>query len=387
MPFPPTVPPPAKKPRDWSPRMWQGADYFTWLRLLAQNRFAVEPAYWYIAAICCVTTFAHTVLRWLQHGLYGDRVAATPIDPPPVFVVGHWRTGTTLLHELLILDDRHTSPTFLQCFTPCDFLLTEGFLKKYLWFLVPEKRPMDNVAVGWDAPQEDEFALCLLGHPSTYTDVAFPNRPPLDRGALDLGGLSREQLRDWERGLVRFLKAVQFHDRRRLVLKSPPHTARIPTLLKLFPGAKFVHVVRDPFDVFPSTVNLWAALTRRHCLQTPRHPERIEEKVMREFVTVYERLKEARVLIPAGHFAEIRYEDLTTDIVGTLGRVYGELGLGGFDRVKPRLEAFAVASRGYEKNRWTLTPEQRATIRDQWGDVIERYGYGGGEESATDEHG
>ena len=366
---------PAKKPRDWSPRMWEGADYFTWLRLLTRNRFAVEPGYWYILAACSFTTFVHAVLRWVQHGMLGDRVAATPIDPPPVFVVGHWRTGTTLLHDLLVLDDRHTSPTFLHCFSPCDFLLTEGFLKKYLWFLVPEKRPMDNVAVGWDKPQEDEFALCLLGHPSTYTDVAFPNRPPMDPGALDLSGLTRWQRRAWERGFVQFLKQVQFRDRRRLVLKSPPHTARIPTLLKLFPGAKFVHVVRDPFDVFPSTVNLWGALTRRHCLQTPRHPERIEEKVLGEFRTVYDRLEEAKPLIPKGDFAEIRYEELTADFSGTMAKVYADLGLGGFEAFRPKLEAFVAANKHYEKNLWTLTPEQRTKIQEAWGDVIARYGY------------
>jgi hypothetical protein len=357
--------------------MWEGADYFAWLRLLARNRFAVEPSYWYIAAACSWTTFGQTVLRWLQHGLYGDRVAATPIDPPPVFVVGHWRTGTTLLHELLVLDGRHTSPTTLQCFNPCNFLLVEGVLKKYLWFLVPEKRPQDNMAVGWDRPQEDEFALCMLGHPSTYADVAFPNRPPTDPGALDLSSLSRERRKSWERGLVRFLKQVQFRDRRRLVLKSPPHTARIPTLLELFPGAKFVHIVRDPFDVYPSTVNLWAKLTGRHCLQTMRHPDRIEAKVLREFRVIYDRLEEAKPLIPAGDFAEIRYEELTADVVGTMGRVYEELELGGFEAVRPKLDAFVAESRDYEKNRWELTDAQRVTVREQWGDVIERYGYSG----------
>lgn len=370
-------PPPEKKPRDWSPRVWEGCDYFAWLRLLARNRFAVEPPYWYIALICSITTFFHTVLRWVQDGMHGHRVAATPIDPPPVFVVGHWRTGTTLLHELLILDDRHTSPTFLHCFSPCDFLLTEGVLKKHLGFLLPEKRPMDNMAVGWDRPQEDEFALCLLGQPSTYADVAFPNRPPLDPGAMDLSGLSRGRLNEWERVFVKFLKQVQYRDRRRLVLKSPPHTARIPTLLKLFPGAKFVHIVRDPFEVYPSTVNLWTAFNKKHGLQTPRHPERVEQKVLREFRTLYDRLGEAKPLIPKGDFVEVRYEELTADVVGTMGRVYAALGLDGFDRVRPKLEAFATASRGYEKNRWELTPEQRATVREQWGDVIERYGYGG----------
>src|SRR5436190_740609 len=82
------------------------ADFMTWLRLLSRNRFAVQPRYWYIAAAVSVVSFTHTVLRWVHHGLYGDRIARTPIREHPVFVVGHWRTGTTLLHELMTLDDR-----------------------------------------------------------------------------------------------------------------------------------------------------------------------------------------------------------------------------------------------------------------------------------------
>src|SRR5579883_929094 len=99
----PPMPPQQPRSREWAPRLWEGSDYFAWLRLLARNRFAVEPPYWYIAAVVSVSTFAHTALRWVQHGLYGDRVAWTEVPNAPLFVIGHWRTGTTLLHELLIL--------------------------------------------------------------------------------------------------------------------------------------------------------------------------------------------------------------------------------------------------------------------------------------------
>ncbi|MGL6096207.1 MAG: sulfotransferase family protein, partial [Fimbriiglobus sp.] len=269
---PPAPPAGPTKPREWTPRVWQGCDYFAWLRLLARNRAAVEPPYWYIAGIASCLTFGNTVLRWLQEGMYGDRIDETRVQPP-IFVIGHWRTGTTLLHELLSLDDRFTSPTTLQCVAPCSFLLSEDFYKKYLGFAVPEKRPMDNMAAGWDRPQEDEFALALLGQPSPYTDFAFPNHPPLDPGSLDLSGLTPRQLAAWKRTLLRFLKAVQFRSPgKRLVLKSPPHTARVPVLLEMFPDAKFVHIVRDPYVVYPSTVNLWTSFGKKQGFQTPRIP-------------------------------------------------------------------------------------------------------------------
>src|SRR5207248_10716918 len=125
--------------KQWAPRVWEGADYVAWLRLLARNRFAVEPPYWYIAAIASCVTVGNMVLRWVQEGLYGECVRRTELREPPVFVVGHWRTGTTLLHELLVLDPRHTSPTTLRCFAPGHFLLTEALFKRYGNFLVPDR--------------------------------------------------------------------------------------------------------------------------------------------------------------------------------------------------------------------------------------------------------
>jgi hypothetical protein len=356
--------------------VWQGSDYTAWLRMLFRNRFAVEPSHWYIAAIASVVTVGNMALRWIQENLYGDRIRATELVAPPVFVIGHWRTGTTLLHELLVLDSRHTSPTTLQCFVPNHFLLTEGLLKRYGTILVPDRRPMDNMAAGWDKPQEDEFALCLLGLPSPYADMAFPNRPPTYPGALDLSGLTPSQLAHWKRTFLRFLRALTYRDPRRLVLKSPPHTARIPVLLEMFPDARFVHIVRDPYVVFPSTVNLWKSLGRTHGLQPVRDERRIREKVFAEFRVIYDRLEEARSLIPENRFHEMRYEHLVKDPVGELRKVYEGVELGEFEAVRPRLEEFARGAADYETNKYQLTDADRAEVAARWGDVIRRYGYG-----------
>src|SRR5262245_16538849 len=154
------APPPSPggtPPREWMPRVWEGCDFFAWLRLLSRNRFAVHPRYWYIAAIVSGVSAGHTALRWLQGLRYGRRIARTVVVEHPVFIIGHWRTGTTLLHELLILDERHNFPTTYQCLEPNHFLLTEGLVRRYLGFLSPSRRVVDNMPAGWERPQEDEF--------------------------------------------------------------------------------------------------------------------------------------------------------------------------------------------------------------------------------------
>lgn len=366
-----------KKPpvREWAPRLWEGADYFTWLRMLARNRMMVEPAYWYIAGIVSVSTFIHTSLRWVQHGMYGEKIAETPIPNEPLFVVGHWRTGTTLLHELLILDPSHTYPDTYDCFVPHHTLLSEAFFKKYLRFLAPVKRPMDNMPAGWERPQEDEFALCLMGQPSPYADIAFPNRPPLYPGSLDLSGLTPQQLQTWKKTFRRFVQTVSFNDSRRLVLKSPPHTARIPVLLDLFPDAKFVHIVRNPYVLFSSTVNLWTSMARRHGFQTPRMTEQIEEKVFNEFRIIHERYEAAKSLIPPGRLVELRYEDLVQDLEAGIEHVYSELNLGDYELIRPRIQEYAQRNAKYETNKYPMTSELRSKIRSRWGDIIDRLGY------------
>jgi hypothetical protein len=231
------------------------------------------------------------------------------------------------------------------------------------------------MAAGWDRPQEDEFALCMMGQPSPYLTIAFPNRPPQDPEALDLDRLPPRARAAWKAAFVRFLRTLTYKDPRRLVLKSPTHSCRIPTLLELFPDARFVHIVRDPFVVFASTVNLWKSLYLTHGLQRPTFAG-LEEYVFRTFTHLYDRLEEGKRLVPAGRFHELRYEGLVCDPVAEMRRLYEGLGLGEFERVLPRLKQYLEANAGYRTNRYDPpTAELRAEIERRWGEVIRRHGY------------
>ena len=325
--------------RDWAPRIWEGCDFFAWIRLLVRNRFQVDWPCLYIAIIVTFVSCFHTMLRLVQEALYGRQIAQTPIRHAPIFIIGHWRTGTTLLHELLILDERHNYPTTYECLEPNHFLLTERLLTWVFWFLMPSRRPMDNMAAGWDRPQEDEFALCMLGQPSPYVKIAFPNNPPDQPIHLDLEGLPPHALASWKRAFYRLLQQITVKDPRRLVLKSPPHTCRIKTLLGLFPEARFIHIVRDPYVVFPSTVHLWTWLWKKHGLQRPNY-ECLQEYVFSGFEQLYSKLEETRDLVHPACFYEMRYEDLIRDPMGQMQELYGQLNLGGFEQLRPRLETY-----------------------------------------------
>jgi hypothetical protein len=364
-----------QQPHEWMPRIWEGCDLLAWLRLLARNHGAVSPRYLYIAAVVTCVSMGHRLLRHVQDAWLGSRPDHTPLPHDPLFIIGHWRTGTTLLHELLICDERHTFPNTYQCLVPNHFLLTEPVFTHLLRRLVPSRRPMDNMAAGWDKPQEDEFALCMLGQPSPYLTIAFPNNAPQDTDAFDIENLPPRARAAWKQAYLRFLRHLTFKDPRRLVLKSPTHSWRIRTLLDLFPNARFVHIIRDPRVVFPSTVNLWKRLYETHGLQKPTFAG-LEEQVFTTFLRLYESLERCKRLIPQGHFHELRYEDLTANPIGQMRKLYEGLALGGFEKAKPRIEQYLTANSGYKTNRYPqLAPALREEINRRWGKVVRHYGY------------
>lgn len=371
----PPIAPAQTKKREWAPRIWEGSDFFAWVRLVTRNHFAVHFTHFYIAVIVTMISVVHTLLRWIQRDLYGTKAYRTPIKHSPIFIIGHWRTGTTLMHELMILDERHTFPNTYQCLEPNHFLLTEGFVKKYLSFLMPNRRPMDNMKAGWDRPQEDEFALCMMGVASPYLKIAFPNHPLEDWGAYTIEDLPPKARERWKAKFLEYLRLLTYNDPRRLVLKSPTHSFRIKVLLEMFPEARFIHIVRNPYVVYPSTVNLWKTLHETHGLQKPRN-EMLESEVLETFRRLYEKVEEGKQLVSPAQFYELKYEDLTQDPIGEMEKMYKQLELGEFDAMRVHLEEYFKDNAGYRTNKYQkLSDEKREQIQEQWGEVIERYGY------------
>lgn len=354
--------------------VWIGCSFSAWARLLIRNRFAVHWSRWHFAVLFTFVSVINSCLGLLQKILFGRRVARTAIADPPIFIVGHWRTGTTLLHELLVLDDRYTGPTSYECVAPQHFLLTER-VSPWLEFLGPKHRAMDNMDSSMQHPQEDEFVWCMQGQPSPYLFMAFPNRPPLYDRFLDLEQLTPRELEAWKRTLFRFIQQVYFRRRKAVILKNPTHSFRIKVLSGLFPQAKFIHIVRDPYVVYPSTIHLHKTLQRIHGLQRPTF-EGLDERVLSTYVDLYRKLDEGREFVDPSRFYELHYEDLIADPEGQLRRLYEHLGLGGFEQYLPRLRQYLADHANYETNSYELTAEQRAVVAEHWGEVIHRYGYG-----------
>jgi hypothetical protein len=173
---------------------------------------------------------------------------------------------------------------------------------------------MDRVEWSVDSPQEDEFALCILSQKSPCMGWIFPRSLDLYDKYLTLRDVDERELDAWRSAFESFLRKLTWKHRRRLVLKSPPHTARIRLVLEMFPGAKFVHIHRDPYRVFQSSQKTFELNFEWQGLQRTRRRE-LDDWILRQYRTMYDSFFEDRERIPKGHYCG-RFESRGEPIVG-----------------------------------------------------------------------
>ncbi len=370
-------------------RFWQGMPVSIWLRILIRNRAAISPARIPRALRLCLYSIFNSALGVAQTLAYGSRIDRATLTRPPLFIIGHWRTGTTLLHEILTLGDDFTAPTILECSAPWHFLVSGPVLRR-LGFYLPAKRPMDDVSVTWNSPQEDEFALLNMGAKSPYETMMFPNRRHVATDFITPSGPDEIKLGQWKNVFLRFLQSVNFRaglatqssaDAKRIVLKSPPHTARLRILREMFPNAQYIHMVRNPYEVFSSTVLLWHSLYETQGMQKPCFDEMaegipgIEDYVLEVMEVLYRDFLEQIEGMPAEQFCEVRYENLVHSPVDEVERVYRKLGLGDFRALRPKLDVFLRERQHYRINRHAISQHYRSEVYRRWRWYFDRYDY------------
>ncbi len=332
-----------------------------WWRALRRERFRVHPLYWPRAAWISALSLANSAFARSALRRFGPRVEAARVDRP-IFILGHYRSGTTHLHEMLSLDDRFASPDRFQAFNPRSFLATERWLKPLVEpFMLPRR------------VQEDEIALMSATGLSPYMDWAFPRSRRGYAGTLRL--LDPAERSAWLDALSAFLKALTVRFGRPILLKSPPHTARMAAILSRFPDARFVHIRRHPYAVFVSTVGLLEAVKPIFRLQLG--PKGVDaDAVLRGYRSMYDAYFADRPIIPPGQLVEVAYEDVEADPLGQVRAIYEGLDLGPFEPARPKLEAYLATIAGYRKNRHpAIDGPTRAKIAEACAPCFDAWGY------------
>jgi len=162
-----------------------------------------------------------------------------------------------------------------------------------------------------------------------------------------------------------------------VVLKSPPHLGRVKYLADAFPGARFIHITRSPYDLFPSTVRLWQSLDYIQGFNRPRYELNwLHEYILSTMETLYQGFERQRLHIPENRMVDVRYEDLVQDPTSLIRRVYEHLQLGDFQsQLAEPLLKYLDTQKNFKTNKYQLTPEIHDLITERCLPLLEKYGY------------
>ena len=345
-----------------------------WFFLLEKNK-GVDSRYFARGAFVTLSSIFTAPARMLFKMKYDAKIDKTKIKHPPVIVIGHWRSGTSYLHELLSQDPQFCYVTLWNTLLPDSFLILEP-IKNFISNFLPKKRPMDEIRVEIDGPYEEEAAVAVLSLWSFFHCIHFAkNAEEQYLKSIHFKGLSDKEKKQWEQNYLKFMKTVIYaNNGKRLLLKNPANTARIPTLLKLFPDARFIHIYRSPYKVYLSTVKMRNNVLDKLALQDASKEE-IEKQAIENYKRIMKSYFEQKKLIPKDRLVDVKYEDLVKDPIKQVSNIYSKLKIPGFKNALPEMNKYLDRQKNYKVNVYKIDKKIIKHVYDEWEFTIDLWGY------------
>jgi hypothetical protein len=312
---------------------------------------------------------------FLQFLIYSRRIEKTIIAEDPVFILGHYRSGTTYLQKLLISNQRFGFLTnYDALFANSNLLFGKRMQHVFQilinWFRIKNPFFNSDTLLLSEPTEEDDYLMNRASAYSAYWGLVFPKRwREWLNGAPQFS--DRKYAYGWKKEYLKTLKYVTFRNTgKQLVLKSPPNTERIGVLLQLFPRAKFIYIYRNPFHLFYSTKNMWKkAILSYYSVQKITDDE-LDEIVFEHFIHLTEQYEKDKHLIPEENLIEISYEELKADPFNTIQKIYSGINLPDFESTAKELLLQIESEKEYQNFQYQFDDACLEKIERRWGKYI-----------------
>jgi len=314
--------------------------YFRMLRL-AWNEPNPMARRYFLFILCVniplISTF-HAICFFLD-GILFPGLSKVEVRTP-VFVVGHARSGTTLVHRLMSKDQgRFSSFNLYELYFPS--LLQKkviravaGFDQRFLAGAI-EKRvrawedkhyasTRDIHKMGLTEPEEDDIVFyysCASG----FWMTKMPYMGEIDFYRVDeRPPKARKRLMDFYRDCIRRQLYLNGGDRIHLS-KNPVFAGRVESLIEAFPDARIVVPVRNPHETIPSLLKLMRVGYRALDWDEDRIKQSLRFLADQSYHT-YRYPIEVLARHPEVPQAIIDYRDVTARPAEAIERTYEQLG-------------------------------------------------------------
>lgn len=297
------------------------------------------------------------------------------IEKPPVFIIGHWRSGTTFLHNLLTGMSDAAYPTTFHSVFPNNLFAFKGIIKWFMQLFLPKKRPVDDVKMDSSNPQEEEIAFGNAFFFSYYYWFYFPKQyEKIAERFLFMENITDEEKDQFTKNYLRFIKRTMMNTGgSRYISKNPPNTARIPVLLTMFPEAKFIYLSRDPYETLVSTFRFCKAFLKTLQLQELSETD-LWRIVLHTYRSLVERYLRYKALIPEDQLIEIQYTELTNDPVNTISRIFDRFFPGQKEEKENIIQNIPSLS-DHKVNTYHFDADFLKRVNDELGSLIREQGY------------
>ncbi|MGF1478600.1 MAG: sulfotransferase [Cyanophyceae cyanobacterium] len=333
----------------------------------------------YLAKILLISVMSllTTPLIILEKIRFERRITRTKIEDSPIFIVGHWRSGTTYLHNLLNCDSQFGYLNTLQSFRASEiYLIARKAIERVAKKQFPMERPMDRVKITADSPQEEEFALANSSTYSFYHGFYFPQQMWQLFNRFVLLDRQSEPIKEkWKKLYWRQLQKMTLSSgNKRLIIKNPVNTARIKLLLELFPKAKFIHIYRDPHIVYVSTKRMYQKMIDTWGLQDISEVA-ISENILYFYRAMMQEYLRAKTAIPTQSLIEIKYEHFIGCELEYLAYIYQQFDLSNWEEVQQQFQLYLQSQSEYRRNNYQLDNKTVSLIKSHWQFALQEWQY------------